>query len=446
MEKEKILGERLQSNIAEEDAKRHLPLRKYAIEVKDKIITDNCLWVHSIPLHFIDCIFIDKISFFRLEMENDISFTRCSFSKDLYFDVKRIIRVVFNECEIKEALRIIGNIDRVSIYNTTINKISVSATTIKRIEIGGQVESYIRSIYIGNDVSIDKLEIANSKVEQIGFYGLGSNTEVFNCHINSICFHKVRNDGVLKILNCKALELKDKTSHFISNESHLGKAEFFQFDFSTFDEVNIINSVLIDCLFINTDWSDNIKSFAGDQMDEYLKDRTPYNTLLSLPASKNTLRYKETKKQLKDKREVYKQIKYALSKQGDIVNERRFHAMEMNTYRTVLSNAPKNISTKVILYLSYVSSDYGQSLLRPILFLLLVNGIFISLLNFHNGLVITLTLPAIVNTISNFIWYLNPFHKDDSLRGVSFIIDTLIRIVSSYSIYNIIRATRRFIK
>src|ERR1035437_9501359 len=67
----------------------------------------------------------------------------------------------------------------------------------------------------------------------------------------------------------------NENSFFTIDKSNLGKAEFIQFDFSSFTEVNILNSFLGDCIFVNTTWSTttNINAFKGKEMDGYLTDR-----------------------------------------------------------------------------------------------------------------------------------------------------------------------------
>ena len=70
----------------------------------------------------------------------------------------------------------------------------------------------------------------------------------------------------------------------------------------------------------------------------YLTDRIQKNGLLwkvCNPIAKlfkmSLNNYKETIQQLECKRDIYKQIKYSLSKHGDSINEKMFYAAEMNT-------------------------------------------------------------------------------------------------------------------
>ncbi len=173
-------------------------------------------------------------------------------------------------------------------------------------------------------------------------------------------------------------------------------------------------------------------------MDDFMKDRD----------------IRETSYQLSNKRETYKQIKYALSKQGDYINEQLFHGFEMNIYNRTLKFRPKNIFTKGILYLSHYASNYGQSMVRPIIFLFLLNGplflLLVYLLYFPNVYIVSpenSSWNGFGNALAAFIKFNNPLRKnEDDLKSWALIIDYMMRIIASYTIYNIIRASRRFIK
>ena len=454
MEQDSITHDRLLALIEVEAKNKTRESLKYGITIKDKIIIDSSSHYSSLAIHFENCKFLDKFTMHGNELDDNINFRNCHFSKGLLLiDVKKAKRILISDCRIDDNFIIMGNFDQIITYTTTINKMIVGdGTSINKLEIGGMARSNIKYATILGNNAIKKIQIANCNVEQISFSNLANDTEIFNCSLNSILFNRIRNNGNLKLLNCKAMSVEKKSSHFISNESNLGKAEFFQFNFASFDEVNIINSVLNECLFVNSTWADNIKAFAGDQMDNYIMDREISNAwrLVVSKTQRTKVPYKESQLQLRDKKEVYKQIKYALSKQGDSVNEQMFHILEMNTHNRILNWRPANFSTKIILNLSSISSNFGQSLSRPIIFLLIVNGLLFSLLNYSNGLRFVafseVSSQNAIETISQFIWYLNPFHNNNDLRGIPLIVDIFIRIVSSYSIYNIIRATRRFIK
>lgn len=449
MRKARIKNDELLKLIEQANQGNGTDLKEYSIKIKDKILLDEFDYSLETHIAFEDCIFTKSCTFYGAKLAFGFSFERCYFLEDLMVLNTQVSKMlILMDCKVIKNFSLAdSNLHHLVIYSTPIDHLLISGSTITTMEIGGKDQSAVKELSILHNNALSKVQIANCKLERLSLSQLADDTEIFNCTINSVILQKVRNKGDLKFLNCKAYPLLNMKSHFIANESNLGNAEFFQFDFSSFDEVNLINSLLIECLFVNTTWADNINCFAGDQMDNYLKDRITYKPFGKLSSK---VFYKETKQQLRNKREVYRQIKYALWKQGDIVNEQMFHAMEMNTYNRILIPNSQNLATKIILWLSRISSNYGQSLARPLLFLIIVNSILFSLLNLSNGLRLIpfskVTIPDTLNTIANFLWYSNPFHKSEELKGLPLILDIFIRIVSSYSIYNIIRATRRFIK
>lgn len=431
----------------------------YEVDIKNKIILDAFPLDSKYPVNYEDCIFLKIFTSLNYTHKKKVSFKHCYFLEGILLDGSIASEeIYFINCKIyKDFFAVAQEIKKISILSSNIHKLIISDANIDIIGIGGMRESYIKEISIISSC-IKRFHVMNSKVEKISISSLAEKTEIFNCQINSILFHDVRNISNVRLTTCQALTIKGKNSHFGIKNSNLGKAEFFQVDFSSFDEVNIIDSILFECLFINATWSNNIKSFYSDQMDNYKKDRILSKNLLKKIKSKlfkSKIYYRETKEQLKNKREVYKQIKFALSKQGDFVNEQMFHGLEMDTYYKILSwKKYRNISTKFILKLSSLTSNYGQSLLRPMLTLVIVNILLFSWFNYFDGSYFVplseIKYSDINNTILQFIQYflqhLNPLHKIDASSRLGMFIDILNKIVMAYVIYNIIRATRRFIK
>jgi hypothetical protein len=59
------------------------------------------------------------------------------------------------------------------------------------------------------------------------------------------------------------------------------------------------------------------------------------------------------------KREVLRQLKYGLSKQGDVVNEQKFHSLEMIAHKKTLDD-DRDFWTMWIIQFSYVFSDLDK--------------------------------------------------------------------------------------
>ena len=104
----------------------------------------------------------------------------------------------------------------------------------------------------------------------------------------------------------------------------------------------------------------------------------------------------------------------------------------------------------MILCFSKIFSNYGQSFKKPLCYLLFGHFILFIIAIKLNGfdslqLSVSPTWKAFEDAFEKFFIYINPLRKDSSLSGYLIVLDLLMRIWSSYMIYNLIRASRRFI-
>ncbi len=149
-------------------------------------------------------------------------------------------------------------------------------------------------------------------------------------------------------------------------------------------------------------------------------------------------------------KDAYRQLKIAMSRQSDKVNELKFHSMEMHTYSKMLS-WNEHFWTKLLLVYDKITSDFGQDLKRALACLFGLHlFLYLILIGFFDLNGITL---SIANAEWKYFWkafgdYLNlilPTHKFlDNADGKVYIIDFLMRFFSSLLIYNVIRVARRF--
>jgi hypothetical protein len=249
--------------------------------------------------------------------------------------------------------------------------------------------------------------------------------------------YELRNEGNLNFNSISFLKMKGYDStYFDVQKSHLSKCEFYNMNFKGADYVNINSCHLVDCTFVNIDLNHNRKSI------------TSYSRLRDIGlhplASYKDLEY------YRRNRETLRQLKYAFSKQGDSIVEQQFHELEMLAYYHSLSWRNKG-GTKIIIKASQVLSRFGQSVARPIVFLLSVHLILL-LIAIATGAFPHLTINphndfAIPESAYQYFRLINPIHNiNEDFKGWTIVIDVLMRIWSSYMIYNFIRASRRFIK
>lgn len=453
-------------------------IRYSRILISDKTITEsfNINGGLRLPIYFEECIFLDKFDITLSTIDVAINFKHCYFCKDLSFLSTTFTKnVIFFDCKLRGDFLIIeSNLIELIAYFSFCNSIICTFNSkLKKLFLGGKENVVFGNLNLNLNSIEERLYISDCTFKKLIIKGnlaaleKDRHIEIFNCKINSFYIESVNNTGIFKLHYIQSLNIPSEMSFFTINKSNLGKAEFIQFDFSSFSEINILNSIMTDCFFVNTIWSGtNINVFKGKEMDGYLKDRQVRkgiflnsvtrlheNSRLKKLIKKNSLfEFKETKEQLNHKKDIFKQIKYAVSKQGDSINEKIFYSLEMTSYNASLPWNGKTLSTKAILSLSKLTSNYGLSLCRPLL-LLLSNLIpFLILVLIHKIPNVYLVpflesnFEGICNAIAQFLFVLNPLRKFETDIHLSVILlDILIRIISSYAIYNIVRATRRFI-
>lgn len=234
----------------------------------------------------------------------------------------------------------------------------------------------------------------------------------------------------------KAANLEFSKSIFSIYESALTNCEFNTIFLDSFKDVNISLSNISDVKFSNMQWPKKIGCYEQ-----------PTNTFWPEKFAKG---FKLGKLYHVRQRETYRQLKYSTSKQSDFVSEQLFHGLEMRSYNRSLSWHSEPW-TKLVLSLSYITSNFGQSIWRPLLSLITVSALIYFTLSFSGATSVfnpqLSSMEGWVSTFAEIIEFANPFHKyDQQLTGISYLADLLMRIIASYLLYNLIRASRRFVR
>jgi hypothetical protein len=154
-------------------------------------------------------------------------------------------------------------------------------------------------------------------------------------------------------------------------------------------------------------------------------------------------------------KEAYRQLKTSMSKHSDKIQEQIFYSKEMTFHNDMLNWSPpwtNQFWDKLILHFSKTFSDFGQSFVRPLFLLLLGHYLlFIVAILFGGFSPLHISFqhasaPAFQQAFEGYFVYINPLRKlETSFSGYLILLDIVMRIWSSYMIFNIVRASRRFI-
>lgn len=413
----------------------------------EHLILDDSITV-NLPLTFQDCTFKSDNLFFidGLICNESLSFDGCTISDAIYFSSGTFKKeVLLKYVHVKKIHLSQCTFDKISISGYNINEVWTSRTKFESLHIGeylngdniSQLTIFAKEDETGDifvrEQSFDKIYLSGTNK------GKTFNFAKIKC--NTISITDFKNEGALNFYGIEPKDLINDKRYFQIINSNLDKAQFYGAFFSQYKELVIIDSFITDCLFIGCKWSNNVRALYG----------LGYGTFEdSLKAGRKT-----TPEEIVAIKEAYRQLKISMSKHSDKIQEHKFYSEELNFHNKTLTwGKPwKNqFWDKVILLLSRTFSDYGQSFIKPLFWLLAGHLIFFVialLLNAFSPLHISFANPTESGfqiAFQKYFFYMNPLRRvETSLTGYFILLDFVMRIWSSYMLYNIIRASRRFI-
>jgi len=363
-------------------------------------------------------------------------------------------RVSFSNCDITEELSFKNS------ESSNLGILTINDSYIKNLDT--QINSDQINFFSSH---FDKIKFHN-KVTKHLIFDLSNKEPKIDCTVNELdlCGIECR---LLKIKSTKLQELKLNNfecpsgmdfqflrleNKFLFESSNAVESSFHNVYFSRQCEIRFLNSSLADSEIINVRWPHEYKfyEYKGDIKNVELEKKL--DILWPL-------------------KESYRQLKVLSLDQHNKIDALNFQKHELKIYwRTVrlkawndlkhfkLLSLVQNLGTWAILGTSYVFSNFGQSIARPLIWLLILHSVwFLILLSKYNlGLEFT-TNPsewesnAFWAGVDMFVNLLSPVHSDEiknSLMTETISIygkyDFLMRLTAGYFIYYFIKASRKF--
>lgn len=419
----------------------------YVIETGGKYYTFDDEINTRLRLEFKNCSFSGEKTVFIMGMscKHYVTFDGCEFSGGIYVHSGSFLKeVAFKGIRTPDFHLIGGSFSTITFSAYEINKLWVSGGSFELLDIGYWIggDNLGDLTVINNNGEMGNIRVRAKYLNKFSLLGTNLSYKfdfrILKC--NEVSITDFTNTGELTIFGLAPAD-HDKPSYFQIISSNLDKAQFYQTMFGQYTELIVIDSYLIDCLFIGCQWANNVRALRGPGYDSFKK-------------SLETGRKIEGSEYYGIK-EAYRQLKMSMNKHGDKVQETVFYSKEMNLYNHLQSWTPpwrNSFWDKLIIHFSRIFSNYGQSFLRPLFWLLAGHLLLFSFalalkgfwplhINFEHP-----THEGFQNAFEKYFIYINPLRPlATSLSGYLILLDLLMRIWSSYMIYNIIRASRRFI-
>lgn len=429
-----------------ENGRRKILFEAYEIEDENIIIKSDVNLL--LPLTFRNCVFkSEKIIFIAgMICNRNLTFENCSFSNSLHFQSGKFNgEILLKHSDFNNNTIHFGHcsFEKINISSYNIDEVWFSGGSFNSLRIGDYlIGEHIKKLTIFTKIDeVGDIFIIEQSFDKIFISGTNKNREFYfsKTKCNNLSINNFKNEGSFNFYGIEP-KIKDNGYFEIIN-SNLDKAQFYRASFSDYKELIIIDSFITDTLFLGCKWSNNIRAISGPGtrvFDESLKNGRKISNVENIAI-----------------REAYRQLKISMSKHSDKVQENRFYSQELVYYNKTLNwGLPweDKFWDKVVLYWSKLFSDYGQSFIRPLFWLLfghLVLFFIAILLNGFDPLYISwsdASEEAFKKAFEKYFLYINPLRKlETTLSGYLIVLDLLMRVWSSYMIYNIIRASRRFI-
>ncbi|MHA4895641.1 hypothetical protein ACXZ1K_12880 [Pedobacter sp. PWIIR3] len=306
----------------------------------------------------------------------------------------------------------------------------------------------------------------------ISGYNTSAKLTLKSLHVNQIKIQGFINEGGLIFSNFKASRTdwpdpinnaNNRNTGFYIDDANFGKAQFFQTDFDSFDKIVFHNLIMTEISTSLVTW------FTKEKLDDgeialAIKDFSNKKALKKDIQLQNARRSLLAK--LRSKREIFRQLKFAAQKQGDIPLSFEFQRWEMEYYHQIVDyEKPRRWSEFLILW-SNQSNNFGQSWVRAFWGLVLFSFISYIPIGFLTSTELDYSKFArscsdvllncrviVYDNIKSWVVVLNPAHRiNDFAEDITkysnwlYLWDILSRIVVAYFIFQMVSAFRKFSK
>ncbi|MHA4896231.1 hypothetical protein ACXZ1K_15875 [Pedobacter sp. PWIIR3] len=410
--------------------------------MQSEVSRDQQFWacnVESIVTN--DGSFEDELKIKACTSKHGYTFAGTSFQKSVTVttrddanEIDAVIEAIYiDNCDFQGGFEILGNEPANNQANLKKLKIKCSALMKGNITING--------------CNINSMELQGTNVT--------GNISFRNCRITCAVLNHFTNLGKLYFSDLRPLS--PTGSKFSINKTILGATFLLNVDFKTYRAFNIWHSQLTEMTFSDVKWFDP-ESLNQDQNDAGIVLSDSSIKLVKGVDLQSLATARANK-------EVFRQLKYAATKQGDSVQALIFQGLEMKIFNKELQQYEldrKTLGNKLMMYLNQ-SNDYGNNWVKPVIILLLLNILFfITITLAQSGQFCMCPASSFEELKKNIevLWLnngaywslLNPVRRLSdvylarSFSGLTIFLDYLDRIVISYFIFQTISAFRKFNK
>ncbi|WP_425639667.1 hypothetical protein ACPUEN_08430 [Algoriphagus yeomjeoni] len=227
--------------------------------------------------------------------------------------------IVIQDISISEFLSFLGAVfesevrlsfDKMNMKVFSINEVDILDTKFKNgIQFDGKSIISNKLQINFSEQSSGVIDFRNTFFKEVYLKGINFNNSLFlrDCSYDKLTFSHFFNKALVSLNNNKPDGMEGTPSELLIENSNLGNTEFYDFDFSIYPSVRVIDSRLDNIFVYGASW------FVNNQLN-IDSDISNQSRILS------------------QKREIYRQLKLAAEKQSDRITALEFKSREVETH------------------------------------------------------------------------------------------------------------------
>jgi hypothetical protein len=429
---------------------------------------------------FEDCIFESSVFISGLSHEDQIvKFENCEFHNSLKMIDFNCFDLVFSKSKIFDVLLLDSKFSEINIDETSVDNslqfINIQAedcyvtadknSPINEIIVSGKPPQNIE--LITNDSvntlilrSADKVSITGDLI----FFEIDTNS------CNHISYENITDKEKMNLakfvmsdkyftgnlffesVNIDEMQLSNISCNEGSvrfNELIIRDAQFVDININSFfwNQIKFLDRLKIErCNFSQLSFSNIDWLFGSKLSDSFLDKHIPlFYGIRKSWLSKDRVYDNHDLIALSYERETYRQLKAASTANQNHIEALDFYKNEMRLYwKEVRISGRISWTNRVIIFLNRWFSDFGQSWLLPVIWLICINTFYMF---YWQGIHISFCLADWGKGFLNILFYMNPAREflDTSKVGTTVAgFDILIRVINAFLLFHFVRATRKY--
>lgn len=362
-------------------------------------------------LYFERCYFYDNFVDVAIvhgkDIDINLNFWHSNFEGNLYFNRfnNKYNNISIEDCEVKGDIVFLSHFNEIIIKNTKTPSIIINSSPDKCQSYGGSFnikkiilkQNTTNEIYVYNKVNIEMMEISDLK------------KQIKTLEINRA---NIQKKVLLQNLDINGLTIKN-VDFFEHSKVILQNLTINHF--SLLKILQDAKVVMLENTIVNKNFKCNKMNFKNTNFNNFnvQNARKLLKNVSFADSQINILNWGNIQK-IKAPRNIFRLIKHVYEKEANFIEANKFYVMEMKKYKVELKEKPLkgNFQEKFIFWINEKTSNFGQSFVLPIVWLIIFATIYGVIIYGNEQNWLKNTSPDLSSSLDMIMYYANSLVKN----------------------------------